>query len=291
MAKRNERVNQVLRKQRNADKKVSRLEGQGFRIRNTDENPHMKPADIRAMSARELARHERRLDQFTSRNNQYVKGSENVAIPKRLMDRYERVQKVVNAAAEAWNAAIADIKLPGSEDTTIGTLNALRDKLPQGMNKQEKFFQRIDRTAANFTGAGAVREALEHLQKKSSPSAMQDVIERRLNSIRAALTYSGNVDLVDAIDELSLEQKMFMIDDSRFGEIAANDIDSDKYSSDGQLIDAEYEERNGVEPHSETHENLVLTLQWIKENAATANGAARRARGTARKSPKPGKRK
>lgn len=271
----NDDVERVLRKHRNAIKKVSRLEHKGIRIRNTDEYPYAKPDEIRNYSQRELAQHEAKLDAFTSRQRQYVPGADNAAIRKETLDRYIELQNRNNAIAEGIEAAIGKIKLPGEGDTTVETLMAMREKLTQKMNTQERFFEKINRGANNFTGEKAVQEALKEMERRQSNAFVNDRIERRLNSIRAALTYSGNVALVDSINNLSIAQKVFMIDYSNFGEIAANDINSPKYSSDGMIRDDYDEERDGVEEHPETYENLVTTLEWIRKNARAIGRSTR----------------
>lgn len=269
-------IDRVLRKHRNAIRKASRLENNGIRIRNTDEYPYVKPDEIRSMSPRQLRQHESQLDDFTSRRTQYVKGADNGAIRKSTYEQYVSLQETNNRLAESLESAIGGITLPGS-DTTVAGLLALRERLPknQRMGVQERFFQSINRGLNNFTGEKGVRDAIAELQRRMSPSTLAERVESRLNSIRTALNYSGNHDLIEQIEGLTLAQQIFMIDYSRFESIAANDINSDKYSSSGDLLNAEYEERNGVIEHSETHDNLVATIEWIKQNAKPTAAASR----------------
>jgi hypothetical protein len=118
-AKRESALNEVLRKQRNADKKVSRLERQkGIRIRNTDENPHMSPAELRGMTTNELRAHERRLDRFTDRSNQYLPGANNTPLRRSEWEKYKALEQKNNTRARSIEQALGDVKLPGS-DTTV----------------------------------------------------------------------------------------------------------------------------------------------------------------------------
>lgn len=272
----NDDVERVLRKHRNAIKKVSRLEHKGIRIRNTDENPSVPANDIRSMNARQLRAHEKQLDAFTSRENQYVPGADNQAIRRKTLENYLKVQEQNNRLADQVENAVRDIKLPGS-DMTVGTLLAVRGKLPQSMESQERFFEKINRGASNLNGEAAAQKAISELQRRMSNAVINQRLEKRLNSIRAALTYSGNADLVDVVNNLSMAEQIFMIDYSTFGKTAALYIDSAKYSSDGELSNAEYEERNGVddEGSADVHDNLKITLDWVRKNAAATARAAR----------------
>lgn len=276
MVSHHEHVQRVLRKQRNADKKVWRVEHEGIRIRNTDENPHAKPADIRAMSPRELRAHEKRLDQFRSRKNQYVRGQDGQPIRRSTWEHYQALESANNAIAIAIESAIGSMTLPGS-DTTVETLLALRERLPQSTNKQERIYQKINRGASSIEGQKAAEELVAQMKRKQSTEYVQDVVERRLNSIRAALTYSGNIDMVDRINKLSLPQQQALVEYSNFGEIAALNINSPKYSSDGNIRDDwEEEDVDGTDTQDpdEIHNNLARILKWVKDVNAVAGAAA-----------------
>lgn len=271
------RIQRILRKQRNADKKVSRIEGNGIRIRNTSENPHRTPTEIRNMSSAELASHERRLSSFTSRSNQYLPGQDNQAIRRSSAAQYERLQAQVQARTARIESQLRGLKLAGS-DTTIGQMLDIREKVSgRRGNANSRILTAPDRKISQITGEDSIQALMKDLKNKQSSDYYFQKIEAGLNSIKTALNYSGQGKFVEQIEALSPLEQHLLIDYSRFEAIAALNIQSPKYNADGTIReDFNEEEYNGrdLQDDEELSNSLQEVINWVRENVKSAARSA-----------------
>lgn len=273
MARRNARREQALQeakaRERAAMKKIGRIEAAGVNVARSAFDPRVGAKRLDAMSTRELRRHTQRVEQFVSRQTQFVGGFAGTPIPRATWNEYQRLEKINNEHAAKVLGTYGDVRLPGQEQTIAGREEMIRpQRSERGRARNEgRVFTHIERPLSTMVSAEGLQDLVDLYRKKARGDYRQNTVEKRVNSGEAVLKYSGNADLIDAVRDLTLEQKQLLIDNSTFFDIALEQFDSPDKSEVSQVMDADYEEHEGVGKNIHVREQLEEQLRWILEIA------------------------
>jgi hypothetical protein len=259
-------LKRIAKKQRAAGQKVSKNERQGVPVKSSGFDPRRPMAEVRAMSGRELRSYERHLDAFVSRRTQFTAlnfgGS---AVPRSHWRTYQRLEARNNRIAQAREAAIANIKLPG-QDMTIGQrlgIGPNRENIPQA-NASYRVFQQIQRDPRFITGPKKLDRLIDQMKEKIRPGYLDKAIKPKLNSLNAVLKGSDNADFIERVAALNAEQQNLLIDYSTFISIAEDRFSSGTAQSEEQArMDRDYEMRHGISREQDIHDQLERVLQWV----------------------------
>ena len=251
---------EVLRLQRNAGKKISRVKGkQGAVVAGSEYDPRRALSDISTMRGRDLDAMIRRLTRFNSRDTQFVAGHEGVPMPRTDWRAYVAAQEGLNAKKKREHDSVKDIPMPLG-DETIGqrTAKMTPDHAGAG-NPAVNPFRPVNRLPGDITGTAKLKALTKKLRKQqgSKWDAEEHIATR--NIFRDMIDKIGAPELAAAVGALSPKQFMvmwhytsFASDLSRWYEVAKELVDDgEKEWYDDSLADA--------------FDNIWGHVRWAKE--------------------------
>lgn len=246
---------EVLRKQRNANAKVSRLRKQGVSISFTGHDPRTNAKKIARYTTSQLIAYSKRLDEFTSRSNQFVAGAKGTPIPKAKFNEYKRLESLHNRKGAERMEQRGNLKVPGS-----GLTVAEREALGMGIKKAHgdaanKPFFNIERTP---TGIVDIDALIKDMRKKLDRRYLPNVIKARRNEVEQMMTQIGTHELQKQINELSDYQFDIMVHESDFMRAASLSYELEKMkaaSSQQEMIANQY---------SDALNDLKDYIKWAK---------------------------
>lgn len=277
MVRRNTARENALReakvRERAAGKKISRNEARGINlgsetqrdgaVKRSQYDPRVGAKNLESMTTRELRAHTRALNTFTSRATQFIAGFAGTPLPRELWNQYKQLEARNNANAARMMERIGNRTLPGQDQTIAGQLQTRQ--MTNQMGSQTRILQAINRDSIFIRGVDALNKLISSMNKKVQGDYVDRAVGSRMNSGRAILKYSGNEDLIDAINSLTTEQQQLLLDHSEFFNIALEEFNSPDKSEVSQIVDAAYEEHEGVAKNIHVREALMEQLDWVRE--------------------------
>jgi len=129
-----ERRARVAKLQANAARKIARNARKGVQLEGTQHDPRTGK-DIDRMRSRDLDALERRLQKFNSRSTQFEAGVRGAPLPRAKWLEYKKSETAVREKFSNELGKVADVKLPGPGDETIGIRqDKMRTKHPTAAN-------------------------------------------------------------------------------------------------------------------------------------------------------------
>jgi hypothetical protein len=269
-------LSQAKARERAAGKKVSRNEAMGTQLAHSHHDPRLGAKALEQLTTRQLQEHTRRVNEFVSRQTQFVHNYSGAPIKKDRWREYQRLEAINNARGDSVLDKFGGDELPGQEGTIAGRLdrrnlrNTRRnnEKQRERANNQGRVFEPIERDVRYVESEAGLEKLISQMRKRTNADYLSKTTKARLNSGRAILKYSGNADLIDMLDNLTLEQRMLLADVSEFFDIALENFNSPDKSEVDELMDADYNEHQGIAAtNTHVREAMMQELNWVKKVA------------------------
>lgn len=195
---------EVMKRQRAAGKKVSRLKANGVKVSKVD--PRKPAAHVRKLNTRQLRAHLGRLNTFTSRNTQFTAKGERLS-PTALA-RYRSAETRINNAKKAILDKIGHIKAPGAGGLTIKErLAVVTPDRPRAGNPAANPFTFVKRKGTSFTSP----EAMAKLTKDLEGKLKSDFLAKDLLADRGSAK-----DMLATLREPKMQEKLDKLSDFHF---------------------------------------------------------------------------
>lgn len=205
----------IKKRQRAAGQKVSRLERQGVRIKANKLDPRRNLSELSEMSTRELHRYHESLNRFTSRGHGFVAGVRGKPIPKDRFGELKRLEAQYNARAQAYEASIGNIDVPGAGRTIEARLADLKAEQFRA-GGQRRTFETLNRQAKNLTGPEAVEDFIKQMKQMLSPTYLNKRMKIQRENLEQMLTTTGDQDVLKKINRLTNNQLNVLLDYTYF---------------------------------------------------------------------------
>ena len=200
---------EVMRKQRNAQSKMSRIARErGVHVRGTEYDVVRDSARVRRYNAAQLRAYERQLDEFNRRQTQFHAGASGTIITGRTMNRLKIAERDFNRRAQQQFEKIADIRLPGS-NMTIRQRQAMLNDVPEFFDNRvgaEPFAQRRF-NARNINGEAAAEKLIASMKRASRADYLGSRMDRVRSGVESWIENMGMPDsFKNEVMQLSDEQ-------------------------------------------------------------------------------------
>lgn len=198
---------EVMRAHKLAGDKARRIQKQtGANVVGSEFDPRRDASKVGRYNASQLRKYLSELDSFRDRGTQFVAGSGGAPIPKHLWARYENLQSLYNARADAAFSEISGVKLPGG--SSIGQREedlepAKRSMLGRAANRP---LGRVELSAKQIAEAGALPMLEKRLRGRLSEASTSRAIGVQRFHMAEMLSAIGEHDLVEKFSELNDRQ-------------------------------------------------------------------------------------
>lgn len=198
---------EVARRQKAANAKIARLRRKGVQLTGSEFDVRRDPSRVARYNSRQLQSYLGQLNEFTSRRQQFVAGSEGVPIPAHVYNHAQRVAREYNAYVREREAPLMGIDIPQS-GMTVGEFQ--RDvvgsrKRGKGA-RNERPLSIEQREAFEFVNADRVRDWQANLQKKMRPNYMNERIEKQRYVMLQAVSAFGDKEMTELAKGLTDDQ-------------------------------------------------------------------------------------
>jgi hypothetical protein len=201
---------EVLRLQRNAGKKISRIKSQGVVVAGTEFDVRKDRKLIAGYNEKQLAALAARLTSFNSRTMQFVPDREARPVPRTEWKKFKAAEQFLNTKKARELASVADMKMPIG-DSTVGqrTAQMTADHAWAG-NPAVNPFRPSNKLPTDIVSRRALKKLTKNLQKRQN--AKYDDKEHRQNRkiYKKMFDDAGASDLAKRINKLTPKQFMFM---------------------------------------------------------------------------------
>lgn len=191
-----------------ATRKINRLEKMGIVVSGSAEDPRRHPDAIKKYNSAQLKKYVQTLDNFISRNNQYVRGNKGAPIKRNAWRRYKSLENTYNANADKAFEAVKDIKIDRA-NVTIGERQAMlgAGRFPRAANPATNSpFNKIDRSPGGVSSIDAVNQLTRDLKKRTSKDFFKNEAKRLKADINKFFDNIGNTQFRDAVNNMTPKQ-------------------------------------------------------------------------------------
>lgn len=203
----NELREEVLRRQKAATAKVSRLRRKGVQLTGSEFDVRREPSRVGRYNTRQLKSYLNELNEFTSRRNAFVAGSEGAPIQAHVWKHAERRRAEYNEFVKNRYSQIQDTYIPKAGMTVRDfekDVKSTRRKRGHGVTNPFGF--QPARPSTDFTSSEAVRIAAEAMNAKLKPSFIDASNNKAYRQLRAAVEVFGDDELTKQAMSLSPDQ-------------------------------------------------------------------------------------
>lgn len=191
-----QQMRQVAKARRQAaTRKVARLERAGLKVAGTAEDPRKGHTDINKMNSAQLKSYIGKLDKFTSRNNQYVRGNNGAPIQRSKWRSYKRLEAQYNSNADNAFEAVKDIRIDRANMTIGERQNMLGVReFPRAANPATNSpFNKMDRKPGGIPNNAAVDKLTRDMKKRTSGDFFKNEAKRLKSDIVKFFNNVGGV--------------------------------------------------------------------------------------------------
>jgi hypothetical protein len=188
---------EIRRKQRNAQAKINRNKHKGINLGSTNYNPRNADlAKFMRYTTKQLIAYGKKLDEFTSRNTQFVAGANGTPLERSAFERYKELERKHNAIGESRMGERGGFKAPGSGMTIREREATMRpdSKRAQG-DVVNRPYSKIERKAINIASADALEKLTRDMERKLNRSYLPKKMKESRQQLREMLTMIGNDEL------------------------------------------------------------------------------------------------
>jgi hypothetical protein len=172
---------EVARLRRAATRKISRIKTiHGARVSGTEFDPRRSAGSHSQYTSKQLSAYRERLQEYLSRQNQFVPDALRRPVPRAEFMEYKRAEQQYRESAGQVFDRIKDVELPSGE--TIVQRLAKMDVLHKQMHNPSvnMIFDPHTREAMDITSRDAMRKLTKSMKRDSSPAS----IRRKINQAR-----------------------------------------------------------------------------------------------------------
>lgn len=199
----NELRAEVRRRQRAANKKVSRLKARGVQLGGTEFDPRREARNIGRYNTAQLKSYLSDLNKFTSRENAFVAGAGGTPIRRSTYEAYTRAQRRYNMVAESAYEAVKSTFIP-SHGMTVEQFDAgMLSKRPGANVGATRPLAPFRRAANEIVSEERMRELTKLLETKARPTFVRRKIKSQRDQMMKALQEFGDLDLLERASKLT----------------------------------------------------------------------------------------
>lgn len=206
----NELRAEVRKRQQAANAKARRLRAKGVEIEGTQFDPRRNAAPINRYTKRQLNDYLSKLNEFTSRSNQFVPLSGGSFVPAREWRKYRTAERRYNQIANREYGKVADLKLPLTGMTVSerdATMRPTNRKIRRAAGEAvRRIYEPVNIRPENVEGPEALRKLTQQRQRQISRPYKAEETERQRREMRAMLDRIGESDMMKEAEKLTDEQ-------------------------------------------------------------------------------------
>lgn len=233
--------NQVLQKQKNATRKANRIQNeQGIRVTNSRYDPRVPNERVSKLNTQQLNNLGNRLDQFTSRRTQFVKGHNSTPISRDSWNEYQGLQRQVNDRIVSERIALGAVMLPGSNQS-IGERAQMffRPNSSGGENSLDPY----SRKTTGITSQKAMNTLIRDMRKRVDPNFESRLDQKRRKNFRKMLGQFNRPDIARELRKLTPQEFRILWENDRVIQDLAEEytIAKDLMTDDDNAIERDSE--------------------------------------------------
>lgn len=198
---------EVVRRQRAANNKVSRLRAKGVRVAGTEFDVRRPLSNVANYNRRQLNAYINKLNDFTARENAFVPGDSGQPIRRSTWQRYTAAEKTYNDIGNAHGQRIGNIPIKGAgmtineRDATL--LPNRRAAAGLAVNRPYEPVSRIPQRIANEKSAQILARDME---RRTTQKYLPAKLKQGRYQLYEMLTAMGDADLIAEAKKLSDNQ-------------------------------------------------------------------------------------
>ena len=197
-------IEEIRRLTRNAGKKVYRLNQK--EILGSMVDPRRPNKDIYSMSRKELNEYKKRLREFNSRSNQYVRGAMGVPLQKSVWDDFVRARDKANASLAKQNARFADV-MTHNGMTVAQYMAMTRPVHPELEDPAANAYWEPNRiNAVSFASEKAIKKKMKSMEERQDPMFLKKQARKYKRVAMQMMEESGDIEALKRLKKLSLDQ-------------------------------------------------------------------------------------
>lgn len=191
---------QVIKAQRNAGRKLSRLRGLG--VNSSDIDPRKDVKLVRRYTKSQLGAQLVRLEGFNSRKTQFVPGARGLPIPKADWVRYQKTEKSYNTMIDLSSSSIGSLRIGDSSMTIAEHYATIIPKNGVSMGGGSMRYHPLNRSSKGVVKPENIDKLIVDLEKRMQPGYQSEQEKRIRDNFDALLKYSGRGDLSELAHKL-----------------------------------------------------------------------------------------
>lgn len=210
----------VVRKRRAAvSNKIYRIRiSTGVDVAGHPDDPRRPPAVIKKYNKAQLSTYLRDLNSFMARDNQYVAGAGNVALPRKLYKAYKNLEDRFNLIGDKKFEEMADIFLPTHGMSIRQREAMLTPSVPKaGGENTTHPYTHMDKKAKNIASVDALKKLIADMNRRLKGGYNASMIKLQREEMRNALDRVGMHELKARGDKLSNQQFDMLWNYAKFG--------------------------------------------------------------------------
>lgn len=248
-------------RQRAASQKISRYRRQGIDIARSEHDPRRELKRVDRYNAKQLKSYISKLDSFTDRSNQFVRGARGVAISRGVFEAYKALEKRYNSHFKSEFERIRDVKMPGKELTFGERHEMILPKAKSLRAGTSKYFGK-DRVSSGFPSDAAVKKAMSDIKRKTRSGHTPEEEKGRRANFEKLLAFANRDDVLEEVRGLTSEEFYILWE---YDSVIQNVVE--EYYIVTELL---AEEDNAIE-HSGGNALFDEILQTVKEVKSEKN--------------------
>lgn len=201
----NELREEVLRRQRAANAKVSRLRRKGVQIAGTNYDVR-RSANIKRYNSKQLTKYLGELNSFTSRSNQFVAGSEGVPIPANKWRAFQKVQNAYNNVARGHYESVKGTHIKASGMSVADFDSKVRSNRPGAKGGISRPLEPSRNAAYEIVDEKRLDKLRKQLERKIQPEYLPAQLKNQRKRMISAVSVFGDKEMIEKAKALTDEQ-------------------------------------------------------------------------------------
>lgn len=194
---------QVLKRQRAASRKVSRLRSKGVEVAGTKADVRRDPGKIARYNRTQLEAHLNRVNTFVDRRTQYVPDTYGRPVKAEVFKAYKSVEQQLKNIVDSEYARFKDTKIPGKKDTVGDRMSRVTAKFRHAGSATNSPFVQIERDSKNFRSEAKIRQMTAAYKKKLRTNFLKKNLKVDREVVEKQLTTLGRDDLIARVNKLN----------------------------------------------------------------------------------------
>jgi hypothetical protein len=203
----NELRQEVLRRQRAATAKVNRLKRKGVNVSGTEHDIRRESANVSRYNSKQLQTYLGQLNNFVSRSNSFVGGSEGTPISRKAWTAYKKAENAYLSKASQHYEDVKDIFIPEAGKTVEGFDTTMRRKRERGKGGVPRPLEAFStRESYEVVNEKRLEKLRKDLERKASPDYLPSQLKKQRRQMLDSVAVYGDPYLTQLAKDLSNEQ-------------------------------------------------------------------------------------